>query len=372
MKVKFSNFYKSHKLHSRIFSKIKDLVKRNELVGGPEIFKFEKNFSNFVNIKHCITVANGTDALEIALESLKLKKGSEVIVPVHTWISTAEIIVRSGFKLVFCDIDIERYTIDVADLKKKISKKTSCIIPVHIYGNPSNMREINLIANKRGIKIIEDCSQAHGSFIKNKHVGTFGNIATFSFFPSKNLGAYGDGGAIVTNNNLLADYCRKLKNHGSLIKYDHEFPGRNSRLDSIQAAILNIKLKNLNKNIKKRNLLANIYFKSLKNIKEIKLPKFEKNIRYSYHQFVIRLNKNRNDLMSFLKKNGIETMLHYPYTLNELSFFHGTKGINKIPNAKNLGKKILSLPISEDHSIKEVKFICKFIINFFRKKTNSL
>ena len=367
MKIKFSNFYKSHKLHPRIFFKIKKLIKNNELIGGSEVLKFEKNFASFVKIKYCVTVGNGTDALEIALESLKLKKGTEIIVPAHTWISTAEIVVRSGFKLVFCDIDIDTYTINVFDLKKKISKKTSCIIPVHMYGNPANMEEINKIAKKRNIKIIEDCSQAHGSFIKNKHVGTFSDIATFSFFPSKNLGAYGDGGAIVTNNNLLADYCRRVKNHGSLTKYDHQFPGRNSRLDSIQAAILNIKLKNLNKNIIKRNLLANIYFNFLKDINEINLPKLKKNICYSYHQFVIKLSKNRDALRLFLAKNGIETMLHYPYTLDELSFFKNVKGVNKVPNTKNLGNKILSLPISEDHNSKEIKFISRMINVFFKK-----
>jgi dTDP-4-amino-4,6-dideoxygalactose transaminase len=367
MKVKFSNFYKSHKLHSRIFTKIKKLIKRNEFIGGSEVLEFEKNFSSFIGLKYCITVGNGTDALEIALESLKLKTESEIIVPAHTWLSTAEIVVRSGFKLVFCDIDIDSYTLDISDLKKKISKKTSCIIAVHMYGIPASMREINKIIRKKNIKIIEDCSQAHGSFIKNKHVGTFSDIATFSFFPSKNLGAYGDGGAIVTNNNLLADYCRRVKNHGSLTKYDHQFPGRNSRLDSIQAAILNIKLKNLKKNIIKRNLLANIYFNFLKGINEINLPKLEKNICYSYHQFVIKLNKNRDSLRLFLAKNGIETMLHYPYTLDELSFFKNVKGVNKVPNTKNLGNKILSLPISEDHNIKEIKFISRMINVFFKK-----
>ena len=367
MKVQFTNLYKANRAnHRKIFQKINQLVKDNQFVGGKEVLAFEKEFKKFIKVKYCVSVGNGTDALEIAIESLNLKKGSEIIVPVNTWISTAESVSRSGYKLVFCDIDLGDYTIDIKDLKKKITKKTKLIIPVHLYGCASKMKDINEIARKKNIKILEDCAQAHGTKYKNKKVGTLGDIAIFSFFPGKNLGAYGDGGAIVTNNKFLAKKCKLIKNHGAFNKYDHHFPGRNSRLDTIQASILRIKLKSYTRKINKRNELAKIYYKELKNIFEISLPKKPKDVNHTYHQFVIRLNK-RNQLKKYLKENYIQTMIHYPYMLNELSFYKKIKGISSLKNSINLGKRILSLPISEDHSISEIKFVIKKIKKFFKK-----
>ena len=369
MKVKFTNLYKANVInHEKIFKRINKLVKNNQFIGGKEVLDFEKEFRKFTKTRYCISVGNGTDALEIAIESLNLKKGSEIIVPVNTWISTAESVSRAGYKLVFCDINLDNYTIDIKDLKKKITKKTKLIIPVHLYGYPSKMKDIIYIAKKNNIKILEDCAQAHGTKYKNKKVGSFGDIAAFSFFPGKNLGAYGDGGAIVTNNKSLATKCRLIKNHGAFKKYDHHFPGRNSRLDSIQAGILRIKLKGYLKIINKRNQLAKIYYKELKNIFQINLPMKEKNIYHAYHQFVIRITRSRRDqLKKYLEKNNIETMIHYPYMLNELNFYKKTKGISSLRNSINLGKKILSLPISEDHTISEIKFVTKKIKNFFKK-----
>ena len=324
---------------------------------------FEKKFSKFIGTKYCISVGNGTDALEIAVRSLKLKKGSEIIVPVNTWISTAEAVVNNGFKLIFCDINLDDYTICLKDFKKKITSKTKAVIPVHLYGNPSDMKTLKKIC-KNKIKIIEDCAQAHGSKIGKKHVGNFGDLATFSFFPGKNLGAFGDGGAIVTNSRKLYEYCLRSRSHGALGKYDHLFSAGNSRLDCIHAAVLDVKLDNYKKVLKKRNFLANIYFKELSKIKDLNLlKKNQKNI-YSFHQFVIKLKK-RDDLMNYLKRNNIDTMIHYPYMLNELKFFPNTANIK---NSKNLGKKILSLPISEEHSSKQIYYISKKIINFFNNK----
>ena len=363
MKVKFTNLYKLIPDKKKIYSRFSYLIKNSSFIGGNEINKFEKNFAKFTRSKYCITVGNGTDALEIAVKSLNLKKGSEIIVPVNTWISTAEAVVNNGYKLVFCDIDLKDYSVSLKDLSKKINSKTSAVIIVHLYGNPSDMPKIKKIIKKKNIKIIEDCAQAHGSRINNKHVGTFGDIGTFSFFPGKNLGAFGDGGAIVTNSKKIHDYCKRMRGHGALIKYDHKFSGRNSRLDTLQAAVLNIKLKHYNKTLKLRKSLADIYFKKLNRIKQIKVFELNKNFTYSFHQFVIKTSK-RDKLKHFLSKNKIDTMIHYPYMLNELNFFPIGK---KLVNSRNLGKKILSLPISEEHSKKEISYVAKKITDFFAK-----
>jgi len=369
MKIKFTDLYKANKfnaknIHQKINKGIFDLIKKNSFVGGKEVDIFEKNFAKFTNSKYCIAVGNGTDALEIAIEALNLKKGSEVIVPANTWISTAEAVSRNGLKVVFCDISLNDYSIDINDLKKKISNKTSAIMIVHLYGYPANLGTImNIIKNKK-IRIIEDCAQAHGSKINNQHVGTFGDIGTFSFFPGKNLGAYGDAGGIITNNNNLKQKCMLIRNHGALGKYDHKFPGRNSRLDTIQASILNTKLTYYKKKINRRNQLAKLYISNLENTKGINIPvlDFKKNYN-TFHQFVIRLDL-RNELQEFLRKNGIDTMIHYPYMLNELNFYKKNKGSNDLKNSRGLGDKILSLPITEEHTNKEINYICKKINEF--------
>ena len=361
MKVKFTNLYKIIPNKKKIFNKINFLIKNSRFVGGEEVINFENNFSRFTGAKYCVTVGNGTDALEIAIKALNLKKNSEIIVPVNTWISTAEAVVNNGHKIVFCDINLGDYSICINDLKKKITKKTKAIIAVHLYGNPANMLEIKKIINNKNIKVIEDCAQAHGSKINKRHVGTFGDLGTFSFFPGKNLGAFGDGGAIITNSKRLFELSKRLKGHGAIQKYDHKFPGRNSRLDTIQSAVLNIKLKNYKKVIKYRKSLASIYTNRLKKIKEIKIFQLNKINTYSYHQYVIRTNQ-RNKLRDYLSKFQIDTMIHYPYMLNELNFFPN----QKLENSYKLGNKILSLPISEDHTKIEIGFVCSKIKDFFK------
>lgn len=361
MKIKFTSLFKLVSQKRLVLSKIKSLLKNSKFIGGEEVDKFEKKFLNFTKAKYCVSVGNGTDALEIAVKSLNLKKNSEIIVPANTWISTAEAVVNNGLKLVFCDINLNDYTISIKDLKKKITNRTKAIIAVHLYGNPANMIEIRKIARDKKIKVIEDCAQAHGTKIKNKHVGTFGDIGTFSFFPGKNLGAFGDGGGIITNSKSLFEYCKRASAHGSLKKYDHKFSGRNSRLDTIQAAVLSIKLNSYNKVLSKRKNLANVYFDKLKKIKEIEMFKLNKKNTHCFHQFVIRL-KERNKLKKYLAKNNIDTMIHYPYMLNELKFFPK----NNLYNCTKLGDKILSLPISEEHSKKEIKYVSNKIISFFK------
>ena len=358
MKVKFTNLYNLIPNKKKVINKINLFVKKANFIAGSEVQNFENNFAKFTGAKYCVTVANGTDALEIAVKALNLKKNSEIIVPVNTWISTAESVVSNGHKIVFCDVNLDDYTLCVNDLKKKINKKTKAIIAVHLYGNPSNMNEIKAIIKNKNIKIVEDCAQAHGSKINGKHVGNFGDFGTFSFFPAKNLGAFG---AIITNSKYLFNISKRLSNHGALKKYDHKFPGRNSRLDAIQSAILNIKLNDYKNVLKTRNNLASIYSKGLKNINGLNTYKYNKNNYYSFHQYVIRTNK-RDKLRKYLSNNKIDTMIHYPYMLNQLKFFPN----KKLKNSNLLGKKILSLPISEDHTKKEIQFVCKKISSFFK------
>ncbi len=362
--VKFTDLYKLIHNKKKVFKKVNYLIKKSKFIGGEEVLNFEKNFKKYVNSKYCISVANGTDALEIALASLNLKKDSEVILPVNTWISTAESIITNGCKAVFCDINLDDYSICLNDLKKKINKNTKAIILVHLYGNPTNVLQIKKLVKKKNIKIIEDCAQAHGTKFFGKHVGTFGDLGTFSFFPGKNLGGFGDGGAIVTNSRKIYNYCLRARNHGALGKYDHTFSGRNSRLDTINAAVLNIKLKSYNNVVKKRNKLAKLYFNGLKEISDIHLFKLNKKNIHSFHQFVIRTEK-RDELSSYLKKSKIQTMIHYPYMLNELKFFKG----KRLKKAQNLGKKILSLPISEEHTNDEIIYIIKKINLFFKRNS---
>ena len=374
MNVPFTNLFKASqygdkKFKKKIINGLSRLISENQFIGGDQVDKFEKKFSKYININNCITVANGTDALEIAIESLKLPKKSEVILPVNTWISTAEAVTRNGLKVVFCDINLNDYSINLKDLKKKITKKTSLVIAVHLYGYPSDMLNIKKIIRSKNIRLLEDCAQAHGTRINNSHVGTFGDIATFSFFPGKNLGAFGDAGAIVTYSKKLDESCRRIRNHGALKKYDHQFVGRNSRLDSLQCFVLSTKIKTYEKKIKKRNKLAKIYLNQLKNISEIKVPilDFKKNYN-SFHQFVIRVEKKRDNLIKFLNKNKIGTMIHYPYMLNELKFYKKNKFVNSLNNSKKLGKKIISLPISEEHSKREIIYVCDKIKSFYKYK----
>ena len=367
MKIKFHNIYKSLINRKLIEKKIIKLIRSNSFVGGPQVEKFEKKFSKYTKAKYCVGVGNGTDALEIALEVLKIKKGSEVIVPVNTWISTAEIVVRNGYKLVFCDINLDDYSINLEDLKKKINRKTRLIIPVHLYGYPSDMLQIKKIANKKNIRIIEDCAQAHGAKINNKHVGNFGELGAFSFFPGKNLGGFGDGGCIITNKKEYYFACKRIRNHGALKKYDHTILGRNSRLDTIQSAVLSLRLDKYDFALKKRNLIASIYDDELRNINQLKIPHKKTKNYNAYHQYVIKTNK-RNELQNFLKLKKIDTMIHYPYMLSELKIFQNSKGKKTLKNSKDLGKKILSLPISEEHSLKEIYYIAKQINFFFKKR----
>ncbi len=361
MKIKFLDLelqYKKNK--NEIDFAINNTIKQASFIGGKLKNNFEINFAKFINSKFCLGVANGTDALEIAIESLRFKRNSEIIVPSNSWISSSEAVTRNNLKVVFCDIDKETYTLDPEKLKKIINKKTVAIIAVHLFGHPCQMDKLIKIAKKYRLKIIEDCAQAHGARYKNIHVGNFGDIATFSFYPGKNLGAYGDAGAITTNNHTLYVRCKKIANHGGLNKNEHEIEGRNSRLDTLQAAILSVKLKSLGKVIRQRNLNAKIYFKNLKKNKDITLPKISNNIIHAFHLFVIRLKK-RKELINAFKLNGIEFGIHYPKALHKLKAYNYLNKNTKNFYSGKIDSKIISLPIHEYLKESQILKICKII-----------
>jgi dTDP-4-amino-4,6-dideoxygalactose transaminase len=343
--------YQSIKLE--VDKAIQDVVENSAFIGGKYVTQFEDNFSNYVESDYCIGVGNGTDALEIAIESLNLPKGSEIIVPANSFIASAESVSRAGHKIVFCDANSDDYTINIQDLKKRITLKTSAVIAVHLYGHPCNMDLLLDIAKEHNLKIIEDCAQAHGAEYKGKRVGGIGDVGCFSFYPGKNLGAYGDAGAITTNNIELATKCRMIANHGRIKKYDHEFEGRNSRLDGLQAAILSVKLKYLDEWTRHRIMIAEEYLLQLKNIPDITLPVRQKWAKQVYHLFVIRHSK-RDELQVKLKERGIQTGVHYPISLPKLKAFHylGQKDEKKF--SWESGDNLLSLPISEIVTINDV------------------
>lgn len=346
-----------------IDNEIMKVINTSSFIQGNIVTEFENNFAKYIGSKYCIGVGNGTDALEIAVKCLNLPPNSEIITQGNTFIATCLGALNNNFKIRLVDINPDTYMIDETKIEDLINKNTKVIIPVHIYGNCANMNKIMKIAKKHNLYVIEDCAQAHGCLFKDTKVGTFGDLACFSFYPGKNLGAFGDGGAIVTNNYKFNERIRKLKNLGSIIKYHHEFLGRNSRLDSIQAAVLNVKLKYLDKNNKKRRNCAKLYMILLANIEELELPKIEDYCIPVYHLFVIRLKNEimRNNLQRYLKNKGIETGIHYPISIKDLKCINND---DKTNISDDYSKRILSLPMYPELEKDEIKYICKKIKNF--------
>ncbi len=364
--ISFIDLSLSKEEHKKYVSKISRLIKTNSFIGGDEVENFQTSFSSFNKSKFCLGVANGTDAIEIALESLGIPKNSEVIVPNFTFLSPAEAVLRGGYKLVLADINLDDFTICTKSLKKLVSKKTSAIIVVHLFGNPCQMDEILKIAKSENLKLIEDCSQSHGAQFKNTYVGNFGDIGTFSFYPTKNLGAFGDAGAIVTNQRNLYEKAKKIANHGRVKNYDHIIAGRNSRLDSIQAYVLNQKIEKLNEYNEIRISLASYYSDNMHN--EIQGIKLNKNQKSVFHQFPI-LTKKRDLLMNYLNNRGINTGVYYPKPLSKMKAFQNNHENNdaKFINSDKASKEILSIPIGPHLKIKDAEYVSNAIQSFFSK-----
>jgi len=351
---------------------ISDVLINTAFIGGTYVKEFEKNFAKLCKIKYAVGVANGTDAIFIALKALGIKEGDEVITAANSFIATSEAITAAGARVVFVDCNPKTYTIDVTKIEEKITPKTKVIIPVHLYGQPADMDAITTIAKKHHLKIIEDAAQAHLAKYNSKlkgwqQIGDFGDLTTFSFYPGKNLGAYGDAGAVITNNENLAKKIRMLANHGRIEKYNHEIEGFNSRLDGLQAAVLNVKLKYIKKWTEERCLLANRYTELLKDIKEIESPTYDAN-KYNpvWHLFVIRTSK-RAKLQSYLKEKGISTGVHYPIALPNLKAYTylGHKPTD-FPVASKYQDQILSLPIFPELEFEQQDYVVEALKSFFK------
>ena len=360
-------------IKEQVDSSVLDIFKRGTFINGPSVKEFQSQLEEYLNVKHVIPCANGTDALQIALMALELKRGDEVITTNFSFASTIEVILLLGLKPVVVDVDPRTFNIDPSLIQDKITDKTKAIIPVHLYGQSCRMEEILEIANKNNLQIIEDNAQALGSKYKfansqKQMSGSIGDIATTSFFPSKNLGCYGDGGAIFTNSDNLAYKMRGIVNHGMYERYYHDEIGVNSRLDSIQAAILNVKLKYLDKYNKRRQEAANHYNAAFENIDQIEVPFIESDIdSHVYHQYTLKImNGKRDELADHLLKNNIPFGIYYPLGFHEQKAYKQEfVSDNDFPVTNKVKNQVISLPMHTELSKKQIKFISNTIISFF-------
>lgn len=368
MKIPFLNLGLQYQnIKHDIDSAIADVINKSAFIGGEIVDDFNKQFANFISVKYALGVGNGTNALVIALKVLGLKKGDKVIVPANSFIATSEAVSVVGAEVVFVDCDPDYYTIDVDKVKELLVNEIGikAIIPVHLYGQPADMESIMSLAKKYNLFVIEDCAQAHGAKINGKNVGTFGDISTFSFYPGKNLGAYGDGGALVTNNVKYYEKAKMYANHGRLEKYNHEFEGINSRLDGLQAAILSVKLNHLKSWNSDRNRVADKYKELLNNCSGIELPLTKRDNYHVYHLFVVRA-KSRDRLIDFLKDKGISTGIHYPIGLPFLnSYKHMNYKNSDFPVTYDYQNKLLSLPVFPEITDEQIDYVCKAIKEFY-------
>jgi dTDP-4-amino-4,6-dideoxygalactose transaminase len=363
--IKFLDLYSQYaEIKPAVDAAIVAVINESAFVGGAHVKTFETQFARYMKAKHCVGVANGTDALEVAIEALKLPLDSEIIVPGNSFIATSEAVTRSGYNVVFADVNQHNYTITSETVAAKLSKRTSAIIAVHLYGHPSHMDDLCNLARTHKLRVIEDCAQAHGAEFGHRRVGTIGDIGTFSFYPGKNLGAYGDAGAITTNDDDVALLCRKIANHGRIAKYDHDMEGRSSRLDGMQAAILSAKLPFLESWTEKRIEIANRYLAEIKSVPDLVLPVREPWARQVYHLFVVR-TRRRNELKTFLAERGIESGIHYPIALPNLLAYSHLGQAESCPFSSAAAKSVLSLPIGEHMSNADVDSVIQAVNIFF-------
>lgn len=350
---------------------IQEVIDSSIFIKGPEVNRLEKTLSEYLKTEHCITCANGTDALQIALMALDLKPGDEVIIPAFTYVATAEIIALLNLKPVMIDVDYNTFDISIDQLAIKTTARTKAIIPVHLFGQCSNMTDILAFAQANNLYVVEDNAQSIGSHFTSSDIsgmaGSFGDISTTSFYPSKNLGCYGDGGALFTKNENLAQKIRQIANHGQTATYHHEIVGCNSRLDAIQAAVLNVKLKYLDDYIDKRRVTAEKYKDELSGISEIILPFEAPYSHHIFHQFTLKVRDNKRDeLKDYLKQKGIPTMVYYPIPLYlQKAYQSYVSSEFHLKNTTQLCNEVLSLPMHTELSNIEIEYITDSIISFF-------
>jgi dTDP-4-amino-4,6-dideoxygalactose transaminase len=347
---------------------INNVITNTEFIGGRPVKEFEEQFAALYGAKHCISTANGTDSLYIVLKMLGIGNGDEVITVANSWISSSETISQTGAKPVFVDINPDYYSIDESKLEAAITERTKCIIPVHLQGQMCEMDVIMNLANKHSIPVLEDCAQSHFSEFKGGRAGLFGLAGSFSFYPGKNLGAYGDAGCIITNDDEFALKCKMYARHGALIKHQHQIEGINSRLDGLQAAILSVKLPHILNWTEKRREVASNYNERLEGVGDLVLPKVRPNSKHSYHLYVIRTGQ-RDALKSHLAENNIQTAIHYPVALPNMDAYHHLGyQTQDFPIASSFEDQILSLPIYPEISEDQLDFVSNIIIDFFERK----
>jgi UDP-2-acetamido-2-deoxy-ribo-hexuluronate aminotransferase len=375
MKIEMVDLKKQYiKIKEEVDAAILKTIEEGSFINGPEVVNFINNLSKYLNGAYIIPCANGTDALQIAMMALDLKPGDEVIVPAFTYVATAEVIGLLNLKPIMVDVDEHNFNISVENIRNAITNKTKAIVPVHLYGQCADMEIIMNIAKEFNLFVIEDTAQAIGAEYtfsdgQKKQAGTIGDIGCTSFFPSKNLGCYGDGGALYTFNKVLADKIKMIANHGQVIKYVHKYIGVNSRLDSVQAAILNIKLQHLNSYSNERRNAANRYDQLLQDIKQIETPKRLLNSTHVFHQYTIKVkNGERDDLKKHLENAGIPAMIYYPIPLNEQEAFSNIGSVSgSLKNTNYLCQSVLSLPMHTELTEAEQIHISQTIHSFFKK-----
>ncbi len=346
-------------LAGEINTEVLKVLDSTKFILGPNVNNFENEVKDYLKVKYAHTVASGTDALHLSLAALDINPGDEVITTPFSFISTAWAITYCGATPVFVDINPKTFNIDPLQVEKAITNKTRAIIPVHLFGQTADIQQLQLMTKNTKISIVEDCAQSFGAKVNNIQTGCFGDFGCFSFFPSKNLGAYGDGGLIVTNNSKLSEKILMLRNHGSKKRYHHNIVGYNSRLDEIQAAILRVKLKYIDEFNNSRKNIANIYTTNINN-KKITTPHKSQNSDHVYHQYTL-LADDRNLLQEFLTKNNISTAIYYPIPIHKQEVYKKNYGNIFLPNTEMIANSCLSIPIYPELIEEKVNFICKTI-----------
>ena len=363
------------RIKDEVDSAVYDVINSTQFINGSHVKEFQSELASYMGVKHVITCGNGTDALQISMMALGLQPGDEVITPSFTYIATTEVIALLGLKPVFVDCDRDNFNISLKEIEKAITSKTKAIVPVHLFGQSCNMKAIKEIADNHNLFIIEDNAQAIGctyyGFSENKKTGTIGDIGCTSFFPSKNLGCYGDGGAIMTNNDELGKKIRMIANHGQSKKYYHDVIGCNSRLDNIQAAVLRIKLRELDNYILNRINAADYYDQHFIKFHQLQIPKRNSGCQHVFHQYTLKLDDsvNRTQLIDYLASKNIPAMVYYPVPAHQQKMFSNIPFIyHDMKNTDWLSKRVISLPMHTELSYNQQDYIIENISNFLNNK----
>lgn len=364
MKIPFASFEFMHQeMQQEIESAVLEVIHRNWFIRGCENEEFEKRYAQYCGTQFCVGCGNGLDSLELLLKAYGITKGDEVIIPSNTFIATALAVTHSGATPVFVEPHLDTYTIDAERIEEKITSRTKAIIAVHLYGLPADMDEVNRIAKKYGLIVLEDAAQAHGAVYKGKKVGSLGDAAGFSFYPGKNLGAMGDAGAITTNDKRIAEKVRALTNYGSDYKYHHIYAGKNSRLDEMQAAILRVKLGQLDRWNREREKVAKRYFNEITNSKIIK-PRFLEDRVHVWHIFAVR-TQNRSEFEEYLHENNIGTMVHYPQPIHlQRAYKDLCMEKGQLPIAELISDTEISLPMYYGITDQQIEYVVNTINNY--------